>query len=120
VTYEQPHPYTQSEAAEAFRSRDPAVVCSALIGVVYHDADWRWVQSQCVLLSSHPEPMVRGLVATCFGHLARIHRQIDRSVADRVLRCLAADPDPNVSGRVSDALDDFKIYLEPTDRIGLA
>jgi hypothetical protein len=51
------------------------------------------------------------LVVTCFGHIARIHRVIDRQVVDPVLDRLAADPDPAVSGRVSDARDDFEMYL---------
>ena len=114
--YAEPRPYSHEEAAAAFCSRDDQVVCNALVGVAFHDPDWRWVQSQCALLASHSSSAVRGLVATCLGHLARIHRQIDRDVVDPILESLAADRDPAVAGRVQDTLDDFDIFLRgPTN-----
>ena len=111
LVHEEPRRYTRDEAIAAFDSEDAVVVARALVGVSFYDADWRWVQSQCVRLSTHPSPNVRGLVVTCFGHIARIHRVIDRQVVDPVLDRLAADPDPSVSGRVNDARDDFEMYL---------
>jgi len=119
LTYAEPRFYRRSEAATAFCSPDDRVVCDALVGVAFHEPDWRWVQSQCELLASHPSSAVRGLVVTCFGHLARIHGQIDRDVVDPILETLAADPDPGVAARVQDALDDFDIVLRsPTDTRG--
>jgi len=110
--YEEPRAYNRAEAAEAVRSQDAAVVSRALVGVAFYDEDWGWVQSQCVLLAKHPSPAVRCVAATCLGHLARIHGQLDREIVNPVLDSLAADPDPTVSGCVSDARDDLDTYLK--------
>jgi hypothetical protein len=49
-------------------------------------------------------------VATCIGHLARIHGTIDRAVVDPVLARLATDPE--VAAAVGDARSDFGIFLK--------
>jgi hypothetical protein len=52
------------------------------------------------------------VVAICFGHLARIHRQIDRERVEAVLGRLAIDAVPEVRGCVQDARSDFAIFLD--------
>ena len=111
MTYAEPTFHSRVDAVAALSSPDDRVVCDALLGITFRDPDWRWVQSECAELASHPSPAVRGLVATCLGHLARIRGENDRAVADPILDVLRADPDPNVVGRVMDALDDFHMYL---------
>ena len=109
--FAEPRPYLRAEAERAFGSTDPATVCDALVGATYHEADWRWVQGWLARLAEHSSSDVRGLVATCLGHLARIHGMLDRARAEVVLARLATDPDPTVAGRVGDARDDFEVYL---------
>ena len=109
--FAEPRPYARAAAERALGSSDPATVCDALVGVTYHEADWRWVQGWLARLVGHPSPEVRGLVATCFGHLARIHGTLDRVQAEMALARLATDPDPTVARRVGDARDDFEVFL---------
>jgi hypothetical protein len=109
--YVEPQPYSREQAERAFQSGDLDAICHALVGVAFHDPDRQWVQDQCVRLSTHPSSDVRGLVATCFGHLARIHRSLDWAVVEPVLACLSADADPEVRGRVDDARSDFEMFL---------
>ena len=113
--YHEPKPYNRADAVRALRAEDPATICAALVGVAFHEPDWRWVQGECVRLATHPDVGVRGTVATCFGHLARIHGTIDLPVVEPTLAELAGDPE--VAGRVSDARDDFAVFLkDPPDR----
>jgi hypothetical protein len=52
---------------------------------------------------------MRGLAATCLGHVARIHKRLD---LDLVLGALVPlKSDPVIGGYVRDALDDIKFFL---------
>jgi hypothetical protein len=103
--------------ARQLQSNEDADVCRALIATALHHAEWRWVQSQCLALAAHSSSKVRGVVPICFGHLARIHRQIDRDPVEAVLDRQAVDPIPEVRSAVQDARDDFATYLDrPADR----
>jgi hypothetical protein len=109
MEYREPQAITKEEAAQAFASADVEQINDALIGLTYHDPDGQWVQDQCLALLDYPDDDVRGLAATCLGHLARIHRNLDR---DRVVTALEGlRDDPAIGGRVQDALDDIAIYL---------
>jgi hypothetical protein len=59
--------------------------------------------------SRHSEPAVRGLAATCLGHLARIHRQLDTATVIPRLNEMLTDPD--VKGVAQDALDDISVFI---------
>jgi hypothetical protein len=110
--YKDTQPLDRDALISRLRSKDDADVCHALVAAALHDPDWRWVQAQCVALAEHPSSQVRYLVAVCFGHLARIHRQIDRERVDAVLEKLALDPIPEVRHGVECARDDFAIFLD--------
>ncbi|MEW6182337.1 MAG: hypothetical protein AB1500_04060 [Bacillota bacterium] len=109
MRYEEVLPITPKEAEEAFKSKNPAEVCDALIRVTYYDPDWRWVQAQCLRFARHRNTDIRGLAATCIGHLARIHGVLNIELVLPVLQHLLKDPE--VYGRAQDALDDIKTYL---------
>ena len=94
------------------QSSDEREVCRALVAAALHDPDWRWVQSQCVRFATHSSSWVRRVIPTCFGHLARIRRQNERDLVERVLDRLAEDPFAEVRGTVQDARDDFAIFLD--------
>jgi hypothetical protein len=82
----------------------------ALLSAPYCDPDWRWVQNRCLDFLSHADHEERGLAATCLGHLARIHKQLD---IELVLASLAQHKDdPFVGSSVQDALDDIGFFLK--------
>jgi hypothetical protein len=92
------------------RSDDAADIRDALLSAAYFDPDWEWVQSQCLIFSRHHDKNVRWISAICFGHLARIHRQLDLEV---VLEWLVEmKSDPLVASAANDALDDIKFYMK--------
>jgi len=92
------------------RSNEAADIRDALLSAAYYDPDWQWVQNQCLKFSRHHDKNVRWIAATCFGHLARIHRQLDLEVV--LKRLVEMKSDPLVSSAANDALDDIKFFMK--------
>lgn len=103
-------PMSREDALDAFASNDVAAICNALIRITYHDLDWRWVQEQCTNLAQFPNADVRGLAATCLGHLARIHGNLDLEQALSTFKFLSRDAD--IAPRVLDAIADIKVFMK--------
>lgn len=109
MNYQAPQPYNKRALEKAFASRDVKSICEALVSVALNDPDWRWAQSKCLEFLRNESPDVRGLAATCLGHIARIHRQLDK---EKVLIALREHLDDNIiSGQIADALDDIDMFL---------
>lgn len=109
--YEEVQPMRRRDAEFALQSEDALTVNRALVSIALFEPDWRWVQAQCIRLSSHSEPDIRSVSATCLGHLARIHGMIDRHEVEAVLHRLMRDSALSVRGDASDALDEVQLFV---------
>lgn len=109
MRHDEPQPMQKSEAQAAFASQDREQRALALLACALHEPDWRWVQAWCLRFTEDPDVVLRGLAVTCLGHLARIHRELDLELVMPVLERLRADP--QLSGRVEDALDDISTFV---------
>lgn len=109
MEYEEPQPVDRAALAEAIQAKDGTAVCHALIGLVYSDSDWRWLQKRCLTLLDCIDSDVRGLAVTSLGHIARIHGHLDREIVEGRLREISKDP--VVGGRALDALSDIEMFL---------
>jgi hypothetical protein len=99
---------SRDEARLAFSSGNAEEICIALVAVTFHDPDLHWVQELCLNFLSHGDSRISGLAATCLGHLARIHRNIDR---EKVLSALHHHlSNEEIAGRVEDAIDDIEMF----------
>jgi hypothetical protein len=110
MEYREPIPISRTEAEEAFASGDSFRICDALVRITFHDLDWRWVQQWCIDFSKHPDLYIRGLAATCFGHLARIHGCLDLDIVLPILKDLLNDPD--VGGEAKNAISDIRMFMK--------
>ena len=88
MRYKEPQPISRDAASHVFETGSPEEICDALIGVTFHDPDWRWVQDRCLEFLSHESPDVGGLAATCLGHIARIHGALDQDAVVPALQRL--------------------------------
>jgi hypothetical protein len=110
LEYKEPQPISRADAESAFGSGDPYKICDALVRLVYHDPDWKWVELTCLDYCIHAEPGVRGVAATCLGELARIHRKLDVDLVIPLLRTMLDDQ--MAGGSAQDALDDIQTFLD--------
>lgn len=116
MKYHDPPVLDRERAVEELKSGVPERIGEALVSVALHDADSRWVQEQCLELASHPSAAVRSISATCLGHVARIHRELE---LERVLPVLAElRLSPETEGAAQDALDDIEMFLGRAARAG--
>lgn len=108
--YQTPQYINKKLAEEAFETNDMKTICEALVAVALHEQDWKWAQDKCLGFLESESSDIRGLAATCLGHIARIHRELDK---EKVLSALQTHlSDEYISGQVSDALDDIEMFLK--------
>ena len=112
MEYKNIEPIDKQTAEDAFESQKTEAICYALVAVAFYEQDWKWVQDKCLYFLQSNNPTVSGLAATCLGHVARIHRQLERRKVIDALRSLPEDS--QIAGRVEDALDDIKMWVMPS------
>jgi hypothetical protein len=54
-----------------------SAIIEALLIAAYYDPDWRWVQGVCLRFLDDTDVWVKTNAATCLGHIARIHKNLD-------------------------------------------
>ena len=101
-------PISHQEAQNKLAGKNVDDICDVLVRLAFHDPDRNWVQNECLRYLGHSEVNVRGVAATCLGHLARIHGTLDRHKVLPALEALANDP--QIGGRIQDAIDDIKKF----------
>jgi hypothetical protein len=107
--YEELEPIARAEAAAELGSRDRERVCPALIRIALFDPDRSWIENTLAQFLQDEDPWIRGVAATCVGHVARIHRALDVACLLPLLRNLLDDP--ATAGKAQDALDDIGVYI---------
>jgi hypothetical protein len=85
-------------------------ITDALLSAAFYDPEWRWVQGQCLAFSHHSDRNVRWISATCLGHLARIHRQLDLELV--LPRLVEMRADSLLSSAAEDALEDIRFFMK--------
>jgi len=103
-------PLSKVAANKLFADGDPDRIKETLVSVALNEPDWRWVQERCIEFANNSaEWSVRAVCATCLGHIARIHGELDLEGALRTLEALARDP--RTQGYAETALDDIRMYV---------
>ena|SRR3990167_10012909 len=103
-------PIDRNLAEDAFNSNDARKICDALVRVTYYDSDFKWVQSKCIVFLKSNDINVKRLAITCLGHLARIHKKLDKELVIPLLEQLRTDK--YLGGTAEDALDDIEMFLQ--------
>jgi len=107
-SYENVMPVDKESADKMFLSKDFELICHALVSVVFHEKDWKWVQDKCISFLMNDNPDISGLAATCLGHVARLHRQIEKERVIILLR--SRQNNVKIAGRIEDAINDIEMY----------
>jgi hypothetical protein len=109
LRYEEPAPATPADVLAALERGDPQAAARALVGAAVHHPDPQAVQDLCLRLLDGQDRPLAAVAATCLGHLARVHRQLDTEAVRAALDRQRGDP--LVGPRAEDALDDIDTYL---------
>jgi hypothetical protein len=111
MNYETIGPIIKDRAERLLAKDHRETICRTLVSVAMFEPDRHWAQSQCLRFAGHKDSFVRGVAATCLGHLARIHKTIDEDEVIPVVRQLLRDKDPQTRAIAEDTISDFSIYL---------
>lgn len=114
MKYEEMPPIQRDLATVELASGDPERVSRALVQLAFHESDRVWLEDVIAAHLSAPDPWIRGLAATCAGHVARIHRDLDVVRLVPLIERLGDDPD--TVGRMEDALDDIAMFVRNPGR----
>jgi len=109
LRYEEPVPATPADVVAALERGDPQAAARALVGAAFHHPDRQAVQDLCLRLLGGEDRPLAAVAATCLGHLARIHGQLDAEAVRAALDRQRGDP--LVGPRAEDALGDIDTYL---------
>ena len=109
MKYHEIFPMGRPELESLIASGNESAIIEALLSAAYHEPDWRWVQGLCLRFLDHTDVAVKSNAATCLGHIARIHKNLD---LDLVLPKFAASQARcRNRARVEDALEDIRFFL---------
>jgi hypothetical protein len=109
MRYEELEYISRAEAAVELDSGDRERVCPTLVRLALFDRDRVWLEAILERFLKDQDPWIRGVAATCVGHVARIHRAMDLTRLLPLVRELLDDP--ATAGKAQDALDDVGVYL---------
>ncbi|MGF0314455.1 hypothetical protein [Nocardia fluminea] len=107
-TYQSLGPIDRDESIALLASDESRIVSETILRLALHDADGAWVTDRALALLDNADTGVRASAATALGHIARIHREIDRDRVVPALRRLLDNPE--TAGRADDALDDIEVF----------
>ena len=110
MKFSNPSTISQREAGDEFASGDPHRTREALVAVALNEPDFDWAQRVCIHFLSSNEWTVRAVAATCIGHIARIHRRINRDMVMPLLKEMQNDE--SLEGYASDAIDDIDTFVD--------
>jgi hypothetical protein len=111
MQYEDIASLTKAEIAAALGRANPDELKTISLSAALYVDDPNWAQAVCLRLSTHSEPVVRGNAILGLGHLARIHRRLDREVVEPVIRGALSDRDSYVRGQADSAAGDIATFL---------
>lgn len=102
--------YSRERELSLLQSGNDEISTRALLAITFNDNDWKWVQDLCLDLINHPNNTISFLAVTCLGHLARIHKQIEKDKVVNVLQSKTKDKE--LTGRIEDAINDIEMFAK--------
>jgi len=99
----------RAEFKRDFESGQRDRMARALACLSLHEPDRQYVEDVLAVALQSPDAWVRGVAATCVGHVARIHRALDTARLVPLVRRLAANA--STAGRSEDAIGDIAMFV---------
>lgn len=110
MRYQDTSEITKTDFLEVVASGVITHMCQAVVDAVHSIEDYDWLLCQFKHLLGHPNDQIRGVTATCIGHIARLDLEADGEELLRLLRPMLSDV--QIVGQVEDAIDDVRIFSQ--------
>jgi hypothetical protein len=112
MKYEAIEPRSKDEVESAISRDDPNELLYAVISAALHSDDPIWAEGICLRLAKHEHFNVRGNAILGFGHIARIHQQLNESSVRPLIEAALRDESDYVRGQADAAADDVEFFLK--------
>lgn len=110
--YEAIEPYERTEIEAAVQRNDPSELLKVVLSVALHEEDREFAEAFCLRFAHHENFNVRGNAILGFGHIARLHGQLQEDVIKPLILSRLNDESEYVRGHASDAKDDMEWFLK--------
>ncbi|GMK41953.1 hypothetical protein PCCS19_50120 [Paenibacillus sp. CCS19] len=98
------------ETINLINSEDPDTIVKGLLSLALNADDGEFVQDLMVRYSQHKNENIRGIAILCFGHIARIHRAVNKELIIPLINDALNDESKFVRGHAHSALDDINMF----------
>ena len=112
MRYEPIPKWTASEIEAILVQNRPDEVCLAALSAALYADDSLWAEAICLHLAQHPNAAVRGNAILGFGHIARIHHHLTRTLTQPVIERALQDESNYVRSQAENAADDVNVFLK--------
>jgi len=111
VKYEPIPQMSVGDIEAAIDRNEPEELLVAVLSAALHGSELEWAERVCAKLAAHEHFNVRGNAILGFGHLARIHGQLSRTLALPIIEAGLQDAHEYVRGQAEAAADDVEHLL---------
>ena len=112
MQYEIIEPLSKDEIESAISRNDPDELLYAVLSAALHSDDATWAEEICLRLAKHEHFNVRGNAILGFGHIARIHQQLNEVRVKPLIEAALRDESDYVRGQADGAADDVEFFLK--------
>src|SRR5215470_17199029 len=106
LKYKDIEPLSKAEVEFAISRNDPDELLYAVLSAALYSDDPDWPEAICLRLAKHEHFNVRGNAILGFGHLARIHGQLNKSRVKPLIEAALRDESEYVRNQADAAADD--------------
>lgn len=111
MKYENSEEYTIAEVESAILADRVEDLIQMVVSVSMFAKDSMWAESVCLRLANHSNFNVRGNAILGFGHIARVHGNIQSKEVKNLVKLALLDEHPYVRGQADAAADDLTHFL---------
>ncbi|MFP4979474.1 CPCC family cysteine-rich protein [Paenibacillus sp. CN-4] len=100
------------EIINLINSDNPDTIVDGLLSLALNADDGEFVQDLMVRYSRHENKTIRGIAILCFGHIARMHRAVNKELIIPLISDALNDESTFVRGHAHSALDDINMFCD--------
>lgn len=104
--------FSRDEVETAISDDNPVQLGQAVLSAALHSEDPIWAEGICLRLAKHELSGIRANAVQGFGHLARIHRNLNQKRVKAVIEAAFFDESEGVRGAAVGAADDVEHFLK--------